>query len=130
MLVPVHNEDVDAVFDRIARMATMIERAGSADRFAFFVLSDSGEAAEAEARRRWPIVECAMVHRLGHLLPGQASVGIAVSAAHRQEAFEAGRWLIDTLKQVVPIWKKENWADGTTEWVHPDGHTDQKGPES
>ena len=53
VLVPVHNEDVDAVFDRIARMATMIERAGSADRFAFFVLSDSGEAAEAEEVAAW-----------------------------------------------------------------------------
>jgi molybdopterin synthase catalytic subunit len=42
-----------------------------------------------------------------------------VSAPHRGEAFEAGQWLIDTLKQVVPIWKRENWSDGTTEWVHP-----------
>ena len=53
VLVPVHNEDVDAVFDRIARMATMIDRAGAADRFAFFVLSDSGEAAEVEERAAW-----------------------------------------------------------------------------
>ncbi|MFN3676485.1 MAG: glucans biosynthesis glucosyltransferase MdoH [Sphingomonas pseudosanguinis] len=53
VLVPVHNEDVDAVFDRIARMAVMIDRAGAADRFAFFVLSDSGEAAEDEERAAW-----------------------------------------------------------------------------
>ncbi|WP_312489891.1 glucans biosynthesis glucosyltransferase MdoH, partial [Sphingomonas sp.] len=53
VLVPVHNEDVDGVFDRIARMATMIDRAGAADRFAFFVLSDSGEAAEVEERAAW-----------------------------------------------------------------------------
>ncbi|MET4897736.1 glucans biosynthesis glucosyltransferase MdoH [Sphingomonadaceae bacterium jetA1] len=53
VLVPVHNEDVDAVFDRIARMATMLDRAGAADRFAIFVLSDSGEAAEAEERAAW-----------------------------------------------------------------------------
>lgn len=53
VLVPVHNEDVDAVYDRIARMAMMIDRAGAADRFAFFVLSDSGEAAEAEERAAW-----------------------------------------------------------------------------
>ncbi len=53
VLVPVHNEDVDAVYDRIARMATMIDRAGAADRFAFFVLSDSGQAAEAEERAAW-----------------------------------------------------------------------------
>jgi molybdopterin synthase catalytic subunit len=74
---------------------------------------------EAEARRRWPIVECAIVHRVGHLEIGEASVAVAVSTAHRQAAFEAGQWLIDTLKQVVPIWKQENWSDGTTQWVHP-----------
>jgi molybdopterin synthase catalytic subunit len=49
----------------------------------------------------------------------EASVAIAVSTPHRRDAFDSGQWLIDTLKQVVPIWKKENWADGTTEWVHP-----------
>lgn len=74
---------------------------------------------ECEARQRWPLIECAVVHRLGHLELGEASVAVAVSSPHRQAAFEAGQWLIDTLKQVVPIWKKENWADGTVEWVHP-----------
>lgn len=74
---------------------------------------------ESEARRRWPLVECVVVHRLGHLELGEASVAVAVSSAHRQAAFAAGEWLIDTLKQVAPIWKKENWADGTVEWVHP-----------
>jgi molybdopterin synthase catalytic subunit len=74
---------------------------------------------EAEARRRWPIVECAIIHRLGRLELGAASVAVAVSTPHRREAFEAGQWLIDTLKAQVPIWKRENWADGTTEWVHP-----------
>ena len=74
---------------------------------------------EAEARRRWPITHCAIVHRLGHVALAEASVAIAVSTPHRHDAFEAGRWLIDTLKEVIPIWKKENWADGTTKWVHP-----------
>jgi molybdopterin synthase catalytic subunit len=74
---------------------------------------------ESEARKRWPIVGCAIVHRLGHLQVGDASVAIAVSSAHRAAAFAAGQWLIDTLKQVVPIWKRENWADGTSDWVHP-----------
>ncbi|HVA47907.1 MAG TPA: molybdenum cofactor biosynthesis protein MoaE [Pirellulales bacterium] len=74
---------------------------------------------ELAARQRWPLVECALVHRLGHLKIGEASVAVAVSSPHRQAAFEAGQWLIDTLKQSVPIWKKENWADGTHEWVHP-----------
>ena len=74
---------------------------------------------ESEARRRWPIVKCCIVHRCGHLELGEASVAIAVSCAHRKDAFAAGQWLIDTIKEVVPIWKKENWADGTSEWVHP-----------
>jgi molybdopterin synthase catalytic subunit len=74
---------------------------------------------EVEACRRWPVTACAIVHRLGHMELGEASVAVAVSTPHRQDAFEAGKWLIDTLKEVVPIWKQENWADGTTEWVHP-----------
>ncbi len=74
---------------------------------------------EADARRQWPLVECTIVHRLGHLELGEASIAIAVSSPHRDAAFAAGKWLIDTIKQVVPIWKRENWADGTTEWVHP-----------
>ena len=75
---------------------------------------------EAEARQRWTLVECAIIHRLGHLGIGEISVAIAVSSAHRRAAFEAGGWLIDCVKQVVPVWKKENYADGTHEWVHPD----------
>ena len=74
---------------------------------------------EAEARRRWPLVDCAIVHRVGHVPIGEASVAVAVSTPHRRAAFEAGQWLIDTLKASVPIWKKENWADGTSQWVHP-----------
>lgn len=74
---------------------------------------------EAEARARWPLEECTIVHRLGHLPVGETSVAIAVSAAHRRPAFEAGQWLIDRIKEVVPIWKKENYVDGTSDWVHP-----------
>ena len=74
---------------------------------------------EAEARSRWPIVELAIVHRVGHLDLGEVSVVVAVSCPHRHQAFDACRWLIDALKEVTPIWKKEAWADGTEEWVHP-----------
>ena len=76
-------------------------------------------ALEAEARGRWPVIEAALVHRVGHLEPGEISVVVAVSCPHREHAFEACRWLIDTLKEVVPIWKKEVWADGPEEWSHP-----------
>jgi len=74
---------------------------------------------EDEARNRWSLMECEMVHRLGHLSVGESSVAIAVSSAHRRSAFEAGLWLIDRIKEVVPIWKRENYADGTSDWVHP-----------
>jgi molybdopterin synthase catalytic subunit len=66
----------------------------------------------AKARDRFGVRQVTMVHRLGRLEIGQTSVLIVVSSAHRSAAFEACRWLIDTLKQTVPIWKKETFADG------------------
>jgi molybdopterin synthase catalytic subunit len=77
------------------------------------------EQLESEARRRWPVIKCVVVHRLGSVPPSEASVAIAVSTPHRSDAFAAGQWLIDSLKRDVPIWKREQWADGSTEWVHP-----------
>jgi len=74
---------------------------------------------EADVRARWPVGDVAMVHRLGRLEVGDISVAVAVSAPHRVDAFDACRHAIDRLKELVPIWKKENWADGTSEWVHP-----------
>jgi molybdopterin synthase catalytic subunit len=74
---------------------------------------------ESQARARWNLEGCAIIHRVGNVPIGEASVAIAVCTAHRAAAFEAGEWLIDTLKEVVPIWKKENWADGESQWVHP-----------
>ena len=79
------------------------------------VLSDI----EADTRSRWPVGEIALVHRLGHLGVGDISVAVVVSCPHRAQAFEACRYAIDRLKELVPIWKKENWADGQTEWIHP-----------
>lgn len=82
------------------------------------------EMALAEIRRlidetsgRWTLERVGVIHRLGRLELGEVSIAIAVSAAHRGTAFEAGRHLIDRLKETVPIWKRENWSDGTTEWV-------------
>jgi molybdopterin synthase catalytic subunit len=74
---------------------------------------------EAATRQRWPIGDIIMVHRLGHLGVGDISVAVAVSSPHRDQAFDACRHAIDRLKELVPIWKKENWVDGSTEWVHP-----------
>jgi molybdopterin synthase catalytic subunit len=74
---------------------------------------------ENEVRKGWPVGDLLMVHRLGRLELGDVSVAVAVSCPHRSQAFEACRHAIDRLKEIVPIWKKENWADGTEEWVHP-----------
>lgn len=71
-----------------------------------------------EALGRFAVREIAIVHRLGRLLVGETSVYIAVASAHRGAAFEACRWVIDTLKKKVPIWKQEHFVDGV---VWPDG---------
>ncbi len=65
-----------------------------------------------EARQRFGVRQVTMIHRLGRLEIGETSVLIVVASAHRTAAFEACRWLIDTVKQTVPIWKKETFADG------------------
>lgn len=69
-----------------------------------------------EAGRRWPIVRIAITHRIGLVEIGETSVAIAVSSAHRTEAFEACRFAIDRLKEIVPIWKKEHFEGGEI-WV-------------
>lgn len=69
-----------------------------------------------EVATRWPGARLAVTHRLGEVPVGQASVVIAVATAHRAEAFEACRYVIDQLKLRVPIWKKEFWSDGSA-WV-------------
>ena len=73
---------------------------------------------EAEVRRRWPVGNVALIHRLGRLEVGDVSVAVALSCPHRAEAFDALRFAVDTLKELVPIWKKENAPDGTGEWQH------------
>jgi molybdopterin synthase catalytic subunit len=74
------------------------------------------EEIEESARNRWPVNRIGIVHRLGRLEIGEASVVIVVTSAHRKAAFEACQYVIDTLKKTVPIWKKEFFADGEV-WV-------------
>jgi molybdopterin synthase catalytic subunit len=66
----------------------------------------------SEAIEHFGVREVAIVHRLGRLVVGETSVLIVVASAHRGAAFEACRWVIDTLKKTVPIWKKEQFVDG------------------
>ena len=69
-----------------------------------------------EAMQRWPLQGMAIVHRIGRMEIGESSVFIAVSSAHRKDAFEACRFAIDTLKTTVPIWKKEHYENGDV-WI-------------
>ncbi len=77
------------------------------------------EILAGQAREKWPVLRCALHHRTGTVGVEEASVAVGVSTPHRAEAFEASRFLIDRLKKVVPVWKKEVFADGRTEWVQP-----------
>ena len=72
----------------------------------------------ARARERWPVRGVGIVHRLGKLAVGETAVAVAVSAPHRAEAFEAAAWIMDTVKELVPIWKRENAPDGSADWMH------------
>lgn len=78
------------------------------------------ERIEGEVLRLWPVSDVRIVHRLGRLQVGEASVAVAVASPHRAEAFEACRFAIDTLKRSVPIWKKEFYADGAV-WLEGPG---------
>ncbi|MYD41344.1 MAG: molybdenum cofactor biosynthesis protein MoaE [Acidimicrobiia bacterium] len=69
----------------------------------------------SEAAPRWSVIAMAVEHRMGRVEVGQVAVAVAVSSAHRAEAFAAARYLIDELKERAPIWKKEHW-EGGAEW--------------
>lgn len=101
------------VFDGIVRNHTRGRRTLHLDYEAYedMALRQMSDLA-ADARDRFSVRHVTLVHRLGRLEIGETSVLIVVASAHRSAAFEACRWLIDTLKQTVPIWKKETFVDG------------------
>lgn len=72
---------------------------------------------EAEARQRFELIDCLIVHRFGELQPGDPIVLVVTLSAHRQAAFEAASFLMDYLKTRAPFWKKETGVDGTGAWV-------------
>jgi molybdopterin synthase catalytic subunit len=75
------------------------------------------EALERAALARFDVATCRIVHRIGEVPLTEASVAVAVAAAHRGAAFDACRWTMDELKRTVPIWKKETYAEGDEGWV-------------
>ena len=78
-----------------------------------------GDQVLAEARANFAILDVACVHRVGNLQVGELAVWVGVSAAHRDAAFAACRYVIDELKARVPIWKRERYEDGEAVWQHP-----------
>lgn len=78
-----------------------------------------GERLCTEALQRFDVLDLRAVHRTGALAIGDVAVLVAVSASHRDPAFEACRWLLDAIKASVPIWKNEHYVDGESGWIHP-----------
>ena len=85
-----------------------------------------GEMARRELERirgcaieKFSLEQCAIVHRVGEVPLGETSIVVVVCSPHRKQAFEAAAWIMDQVKQDVPIWKQEVWANGDKEWVHP-----------
>ena len=74
-------------------------------------------AIAVEAERRWSLLGCTVIHRIGRLVPGEAIVLVLAASAHRQAALDATGFLIDWLKTRAPFWKKEEFADGAQGWV-------------
>jgi molybdopterin synthase catalytic subunit len=87
---------------------------------AYAALAESeGAKVLAEARAKFAIVDVACVHRVGELALGELAVWVGASAAHRDAAFGACRYVIDEVKARVPIWKHERYAEGEAHWLHP-----------
>lgn len=77
------------------------------------------ESIRRSAGERFEILDSSIVHRLGLLKIGEASIAVVVSSAHRAAAFDACRWIVDAVKADAPIWKQDVWRDGTRSWVEP-----------
>lgn len=85
------------------------------------VMAQIGE----EVKERWPIGEVAIQHRIGRMEIGEASLVVVVASPHRKEAFEAIRYAVERVKEILPVWKKEVWEDGSS-WVEGDELVSQK----
>jgi molybdopterin synthase catalytic subunit len=88
----------------------------SYEAYAAMAEAELGRIAE-QAEARAGSQSIAVVHRVGELAVGEISVAVAVSSAHRAEAYEASRFIMEEIKKRVPVWKRERYADGTEEWV-------------
>jgi len=88
---------------------------------AYVELAESeGQRILEEARERFELLGCACVHRTGHLKVGEPAVWVGALSGHRDGAFQACRYVIDEVKSRVPIWKREHYLEGRSDWIHPE----------
>ncbi|MCP5514163.1 MAG: molybdenum cofactor biosynthesis protein MoaE [Spirochaetales bacterium] len=83
---------------------------------------NEGNAIAEEARERFGLIEVFVVHRYGELVIGDLALWVRVTAVHRGEAFDACRYIIDEIKQRLPVWKDERYVDGSRAWVYSQDH--------
>jgi len=115
------------VFDGIVRDNTRGRKTLHLDYEAYREMAlEQMKGLAAEAIAKFGVRDVTVVHRLGRLVVGETSVLIVVASAHRGAGFEACRWLIDTLKKTVPIWKKEQFVDGAV-WADGEGFPEAVG---
>ncbi len=118
------------VFDGIVRDNTRGRRTLHLDYEAYREMAlEQMRALARQAIAQFHVRDIAIVHRLGRLLVGETSVLVVVASAHRGAAFEACRWIIDTLKKTVPIWKKEQFLDGAV-WADGEPFPDALQPDA
>lgn len=110
------------VFEGLVRITNEGRQVEALEYEAFDELAVSeGERILEEARARFPIDSVSCVHRVGMLALGEVAIRVEVASGHRREAFEACEFVVDETKRRVPIWKKEHYVDGATDWLHADG---------
>jgi molybdopterin synthase catalytic subunit len=120
-----HNSGAVSVFIGTVREMTGEKKTRYLEYEAYVPMAEKQlEKIGEEIKVKWPDAKTAITHRIGTLLISDTAVTIAVSTPHRQDAFEASRYAIERIKEIVPIWKKEHYTDGE-EWVG-----NQKGTES
>ena len=107
------------VFEGWVRNTNQGEPVNSLEYEAYAELAEKeGTRILAEAREKFALLEAVGVHRVGHLAIGDMAVWVGVTSAHRDGAFAACRYIIDETKARVPIWKKEHYATGSSEWIN------------
>ena len=120
--VAVHRNGATVLFVGTVREVNDGARVSGLDYTAYSAMAEKELAAIAsEAAEQWNTRDVVVEHRVGTLDLGETSVAIAVAHPHRGEAYDASRYIIEELKKRLPIWKREHYVDGRSEWVTAEG---------